>query len=131
MLKHLATTYPMDTRPAPLPKDLQSPPDEKLVRRKEEDKPIIPSEDEVCSDQEKTDDAHSEQDKHTDSDEKDDTDYFMSGTKLHILICGLGLAVFIMALDMSILTTAIPKITEKFQSTEDIGWYISGYLLTV
>ncbi|KAF2260069.1 MFS general substrate transporter [Lojkania enalia] len=55
----------------------------------------------------------------------------MSGTKLHILIFGLGIAVFLMALDMSILTTAIPEITAKFQSTEDIGWYVSGYLLTV
>ncbi|KAF2008162.1 MFS general substrate transporter [Amniculicola lignicola CBS 123094] len=63
-------------------------------------------------------------------DEKAPEDQFMSGAKLHILIFGLGLAVFIMALDMSILTTAIPIITEKFQSTADIGWYFGGYLLT-
>jgi hypothetical protein len=56
---------------------------------------------------------------------------YMSGVKLYILIFGLGLAVFLMALDMTILTVAIPLITEKFQSTADIGWYISGYLLTL
>ncbi|KAF2871405.1 major facilitator superfamily domain-containing protein [Massariosphaeria phaeospora] len=55
----------------------------------------------------------------------------MSGAKLHILIFGLGLAVFVMALDMSILVTAIPTITEKFHSVADIGWYMSGYLLTL
>lgn len=44
---------------------------------------------------------------------------------------GLGIAVFLMALDMSILTTAIPLITEKFQSTEDIGWYVSAYTLSL
>ncbi|KAF2683133.1 MFS general substrate transporter [Lentithecium fluviatile CBS 122367] len=55
----------------------------------------------------------------------------MSGVKLYILIFGLGLAVFLMALDMTILVVAIPLITEKFQSTADIGWYMSGYLLTL
>ncbi|KAJ4372060.1 hypothetical protein N0V83_003833 [Neocucurbitaria cava] len=51
--------------------------------------------------------------------------YELTGAKLHILVFGLGLAVFLMALDMSILTTAIPLITEKFHSTADIGWYWS------
>lgn len=63
--------------------------------------------------------------------EQETKDQFMSGIKLHILIFGLGLAVFLMALDMSIVVTAIPYITEKFQSTADIGWYMSGYLLTM
>ncbi|KAH7372287.1 major facilitator superfamily domain-containing protein [Pyrenochaeta sp. MPI-SDFR-AT-0127] len=58
-------------------------------------------------------------------------DYSLSGAKLHILIFGLGLAVFLMALDMSILVTAIPLITEKFQSTADIGWYMSAYSLSL
>lgn len=58
-------------------------------------------------------------------------DYTLSGAKLYIIIFGLGLAVFLMALDMSILTTAIPLITEKFHSTTDIGWYISAYTLSL
>ncbi|KAF2634078.1 MFS general substrate transporter [Massarina eburnea CBS 473.64] len=58
-------------------------------------------------------------------------EYFMSGIKLYILVISLSLAVLLMALDMSILVTAIPLITEKFQSTADIGWYVSGYLLTL
>ncbi|KAF1951583.1 MFS general substrate transporter [Byssothecium circinans] len=55
----------------------------------------------------------------------------MSGVKLYILVFSLSLAVLLMALDMSILVTAIPLITEKFQSTADIGWYMSGYFLTL
>jgi hypothetical protein len=58
-------------------------------------------------------------------------DHFMSGPKLHILIFGVSIAVFLMALDMSIISTAIPFITVKFQSTEDIGWYVSGYMVTL
>lgn len=65
------------------------------------------------------------------TDKQDDEVLFMSGAKLYMLFFGLTLAVFIMALDMSILVTAIPKITEKFQSTEDIGWYVSAYLLSI
>lgn len=61
----------------------------------------------------------------------EDEDYSLSGAKLHIIIVGLGLAVFLMALDMSILVTAIPLITEKFQSTADIGWYMSAYSLSL
>jgi hypothetical protein len=57
--------------------------------------------------------------------------HVMSRAKLNTLIFGLGLAIFFMALDMSILATAIPRITEKFKSTDDIGWYASGYMLTM
>jgi len=70
------------------------------------------------------------------SKENDKTDaenegQFMSGVKLQLLTFGLSLACFLMALDMSILNTAIPEITERFHSTADIGWYVSAYLLAV
>lgn len=65
------------------------------------------------------------------TEEKDSEEHYMSGVKLHVLIFGLALSVFLMALDISILSTAIPVITEKFHSTADIGWYVSGYLLTL
>jgi MFS family permease len=35
-----------------------------------------------------------------------------------------------MALDNSIIATAIPKITNHFHSLEDVGWYGSAYMLT-
>lgn len=34
------------------------------------------------------------------------------------------------ALDNTIIATAIPKITTVFNSLEDVGWYGSSYLLT-
>lgn len=35
-----------------------------------------------------------------------------------------------MALDNTILATAIPRITDQFKSLDDVGWYGSSYLLT-
>jgi MFS family permease len=32
--------------------------------------------------------------------------------------------------DVTIITTAIPRITDQFDSLDDIGWYGSSYLLT-
>ena len=63
--------------------------------------------------------------------EKESEDHFLTGPKLYVLIAALSLAVFLFALDMSILVTAIPLITEKFHSTEDIGWYVSAYMLSL
>lgn len=40
------------------------------------------------------------------------------------------MATFVVALDNTIIATAIPRITEVFQSTDDVGWYGSAYLLT-
>lgn len=50
--------------------------------------------------------------------------------KLIIIILGLYLAILLVALDQTIIGTAIPKITDQFQSIEDVGWYGSAYFLT-
>ncbi|KAF7960966.1 hypothetical protein EAE96_000636 [Botrytis aclada] len=55
---------------------------------------------------------------------------YPEGLKLVTIILALCLAVFLVALDQTIISTAIPKITDHFQSTGDIGWYGSSYLLT-
>ncbi|KUJ22096.1 putative MFS toxin efflux pump [Mollisia scopiformis] len=52
------------------------------------------------------------------------------GVKLWVILSALCLAVFLVALDQTIISTAIPKITDKFNSIQDIGWYGSSYLLT-
>ncbi|CZR57174.1 related to aflatoxin efflux pump AFLT [Phialocephala subalpina] len=62
-------------------------------------------------------------------DGEDDVDY-PHGPKLWIILAALCLAVFLVALDQTIISTAIPKITDKFNSIQDIGWYGSSYLLT-
>ncbi|ORY02746.1 major facilitator superfamily domain-containing protein [Clohesyomyces aquaticus] len=55
---------------------------------------------------------------------------YPEGVKLGLIILALCLAVFLMALDNSIITTAIPRITDQFNSLDDVGWYGSAYLLT-
>ena len=39
-------------------------------------------------------------------------------------------AMFLVALDRTIIATAIPRITDEFGSLGDIGWYGSAYMLT-
>ncbi|KAL8398464.1 hypothetical protein RB596_005839 [Gaeumannomyces avenae] len=61
---------------------------------------------------------------------REDGTSYPTGIKLAIISIALSLAVFLMALDNSIITTAIPRITDEFRSLEDVGWYGSAYLLT-
>ncbi|CAI7619037.1 unnamed protein product [Penicillium glandicola] len=53
-----------------------------------------------------------------------------TGPKLALITLALCLGVFLVALDNSIIATAIPKITVQFHSLDDVGWYGSAYLLT-
>lgn len=68
------------------------------------------------------------------STEKIDTDVreneYPSFTKVIVVILALYLAVFLVALDQTIIGVAIPKITDQFKSIEDIAWYGSAYFLT-
>jgi len=50
--------------------------------------------------------------------------------RLFLISAALCLSVFCVALDNSILATAIPRITDRFNALNDVGWYISVYLLT-
>ncbi|KAF7196370.1 MFS-type efflux pump MFS1 [Pseudocercospora fuligena] len=52
------------------------------------------------------------------------------GTKETIIVMtAILLAVFLMALDRTIIATAIPSITDEFNSLDDIGWYGSAFML--
>ncbi|KAL3300166.1 major facilitator superfamily transporter [Colletotrichum asianum] len=55
---------------------------------------------------------------------------YPTGMKLGLIVLALCLSVFVMALDNSIIATAIPRITDEFNSLNDVGWYGSAYLLT-
>ncbi|OAA60827.1 sulfate permease 2 [Cordyceps fumosorosea ARSEF 2679] len=46
------------------------------------------------------------------------------------IFTGLAFMVICIALDRSIVATAIPKITSEFHSLPDVGWYGSAYLMT-
>ncbi|KAJ4377287.1 hypothetical protein N0V83_000111 [Neocucurbitaria cava] len=47
-----------------------------------------------------------------------------------LVIASAYLSFFLVALDRTIIATAIPAITNTFHSIEDIGWYGSSYMLT-
>ncbi|KAI5463622.1 major facilitator superfamily domain-containing protein [Mariannaea sp. PMI_226] len=64
-----------------------------------------------------------------DNEEENNINY-PTGIKLNLITLALCLAVFVMALDNSIIATAIPKITDQFHSLSDVGWYGSAYMLT-
>ncbi|EXJ66452.1 uncharacterized protein A1O5_10604 [Cladophialophora psammophila CBS 110553] len=49
--------------------------------------------------------------------------------QVYILFAAVFVSTFLMALNGSIIATAIPKITTHFNSLEDIGWYGSAYLV--
>ncbi|KAB8233904.1 MDR family MFS transporter [Aspergillus alliaceus] len=57
-------------------------------------------------------------------------DLYTHGFPLMALCIGLCLAVLLVALDNTILSAAIPRITDEFQSINSVGWYVSAYLLT-
>ena len=66
----------------------------------------------------------------TEDEELEDESKYFTGLKLWTLSFGLCLTTFVIALDNTIIATAIPKITSVFNSLEDVGWYGSSYLLT-
>ncbi len=55
---------------------------------------------------------------------------YPSGVRLALILSSIFVSMFLVALDRMIIATAIPKITDEFNSVTDIGWYGSAYLLT-
>ncbi|KAK6223793.1 major facilitator superfamily transporter [Colletotrichum tabaci] len=65
------------------------------------------------------------------ADGDDDGDIvYPSGLKLILIIVSLCLAVFLVALDQTIIAPALGAITSEYGSVKDIGWYGASYLLT-
>lgn len=58
-------------------------------------------------------------------------DEYPGPKKLFLIMIGVYLSMFLVALDRTIIGTAIPKITDDFHSIDDVGWYASSYLITL
>ncbi|UKZ47076.1 hypothetical protein TrVGV298_001290 [Trichoderma virens] len=56
--------------------------------------------------------------------------YKPKSLKFWLIILSAFMSMFLVALDRTILATAIPTITDDFHSLADIGWYGSSYMLT-
>ena len=61
--------------------------------------------------------------------EEDEAANYPGPLALALLMFGISAASFMVALDRTIVATAIPRITDDFNSPQDVGWYGSGYLL--
>ncbi|KAF1850894.1 MFS general substrate transporter [Cucurbitaria berberidis CBS 394.84] len=53
----------------------------------------------------------------------------LQGSRLVLVTISFMLSILLVALDQNIISTAIPKITAQFQTTNDIGWWGAAYLL--
>jgi Major Facilitator Superfamily len=51
--------------------------------------------------------------------------------QLIIMCFAMALAIFLISIDETVIVTAIPKITDEFDTIADVGWYGSAYLLTM
>lgn len=60
-----------------------------------------------------------------------DTADYPSAFPLTMIVIALAASIFLVALDMTIVATAIPKITDQFHSLDQVGWYGSAFFLTV
>ncbi|CAG8747127.1 14581_t:CDS:2 [Cetraspora pellucida] len=57
-------------------------------------------------------------------------DTLLHGVELFWVVLGLGCAVFLAALDQTIVSTALPKIVSDFNGLDQIAWVATSYLLT-
>ncbi|KAF2259086.1 MFS general substrate transporter [Lojkania enalia] len=55
---------------------------------------------------------------------------YFHGLQLAPIVIALILSVFLVAVDQTIVGTAIPKITDQFHSLESVSWYGSAYFMT-
>ncbi|OHW96548.1 major facilitator superfamily transporter [Colletotrichum incanum] len=62
--------------------------------------------------------------------EEQDNSQYPHGLKLAVIIFSNMMAMFLVALDRTIIATAIPRITDDFKALGDISRYASAYLVT-
>ncbi|KIM96201.1 hypothetical protein OIDMADRAFT_170908 [Oidiodendron maius Zn] len=55
---------------------------------------------------------------------------YPTGVKLATITIAVALSVLLVALDNTIIGTAIPRISDEFHALGDVGWYGSAYFLT-
>ncbi|KAI0099747.1 putative efflux pump antibiotic resistance protein [Nemania sp. FL0031] len=60
-----------------------------------------------------------------------DTVEYPHGFKLAMIVVALVLSMFLISIDLTIVSTAIPKITDEFQSLLDVAWYGSAFFITI
>ncbi|AEO61187.1 hypothetical protein MYCTH_2311112 [Thermothelomyces thermophilus ATCC 42464] len=62
--------------------------------------------------------------------EAEDESKYPGPAAMAVVMVALSFAMFLVSLDRTIVSTAVPVITDEFHSSDDIGWYASAYQLT-
>ncbi|KIW20704.1 hypothetical protein PV08_01281 [Exophiala spinifera] len=63
-------------------------------------------------------------------DKPEAADQYYHGKRLAIVVASLMLGTFLIALDNTIIATAIPRITDEFHGLDNVSWYSSAYFMT-
>ena len=58
-------------------------------------------------------------------------DGYPSGPRLVFIVLALVLGIFLVSLDLTIVATAIPKITSDFHGLVDVSWYSAAFFMTI
>jgi hypothetical protein len=68
-----------------------------------------------------------------DAAQEDDTasPVVLHGPKLWLLLAGIYLGIYLVALELTILSTLSPTLTNEFGAVADISWYESAYVLAL
>jgi hypothetical protein len=56
---------------------------------------------------------------------------YPQGYRLGAIVVALVLSIFLVALDMTIVATAIPKITDEFKGLDKVSWYGAAFFMCV
>lgn len=78
-------------------------------------------------------DSSSDNDKDQEKPYPDDAkpDEYPSGLRLVFVVLALVLSIFLVSLDLTIVATAIPKITDEFHGLSDVSWYSAAFFMTI
>jgi hypothetical protein len=55
----------------------------------------------------------------------------LHGAQLWTLVAGLYLGLYLLALELTMLATVIPTLTNEFRTVSDISWYEAAYVVTL
>ncbi|OAA36732.1 Major facilitator superfamily [Beauveria brongniartii RCEF 3172] len=55
----------------------------------------------------------------------------LHGAQLWMLVAGLYLGLYLLALELTMLATVIPTLTNEFHTVSDISWYEAAYVVTL
>ena len=108
--------------------DLQDPRSETTSTQTPSSPPDTADEKEVGKDA--VQDVNEKDGKLDDDDEEDENEY-PTGLRMAAIILALVLGIFLVSLDLTIVATAIPKITSEFHGLDDVSWYSSAFFMTI